>query len=141
MSAENVELVREMLAAFIEADEGLVDSGQLSEFFAPDVVSKAHDLPGADMERDGLHGIDEFLEWRAGWIDMFDDWNNSAEKILDAGANRVVATFHQRGKLRGTDDWVEMRYGIVYTVEEGLITEGTGYATQEEALEAAGLEK
>ena len=50
-----------------------------------------------------------------------------------------MAIFHQRGKPHGSNSWVEMRYGIGYTVEEELITGGNLYATPEDALEAAGL--
>jgi ketosteroid isomerase-like protein len=62
---------------------------------------------------------------------------NSEPKRL-AGADRVVATFHQRGRLRGSDSWVEWHYGIVYVVEAGLITGGRVYPTPEDALKAAG---
>jgi hypothetical protein len=62
---------------------------------------------------------------------------NSEPKRL-AGADRVVATFHQRGRLRGSDSWVEWHYGIVNVVEAGLITGGRLYPTPEEALKAAG---
>jgi hypothetical protein len=41
--------------------------------------------------------------------------------------------------LRGSESSVEMHYGIVYTVEEGLIARARLYGTSEEALEAAGL--
>ena len=60
-------------------------------------------------------------------------------EIIDAGESRVVVTLHQRGKPHGSDSWVEMDYGLVYTVEEGLITRGDFYATPEEALQAVGL--
>ena len=50
-----------------------------------------------------------------------------------------MAIFKQRGRLRGTDDWGDMRYAIVYTVEEVLITRGRMYLNREEGLEAAGL--
>ena len=134
-----MEIVRQCLNRWIEVDEGLADVDSLYEFFAPDVVFKTRDTPEAVVGRDELHGLDEFLEWRAAWIASFDDWNYSAEKLLDAGGNQVVATFHQRGKLRGSDDWIDMRYAIVYTVEEGLITLGRLYVDRDEALEAAGL--
>jgi ketosteroid isomerase-like protein len=55
------------------------------------------------------------------------------------GANRVVVTLYQRGRPRGGDSWVEMHYGLIYTVEEGLIIRVQFYATPGEALEAAGL--
>jgi hypothetical protein len=61
-----------------------------------------------------------------------------AEKILDAGANRVVALFHQRGKpaarLVGRVALRDRLYG-----GGRFITRGKVYATPEEALEAAGL--
>ena len=50
-----------------------------------------------------------------------------------------MATLHQRGKPHGSDSWVEMDYGIVYTVEKGLISRADFYAPPEKALEAAGL--
>ena len=50
-----------------------------------------------------------------------------------------MGTFRQRGKLRGTNDWIDMRYAIVYRLEEGMITGGRLYLNREEGLEAAGL--
>ena len=51
----------------------------------------------------------------------------------------MVVTLFQRGKPRGGDSWVEMNYGLIYTVEDGLITRAHFYPTPEEAREAAGL--
>jgi hypothetical protein len=138
MSRENVEVVRQFLATFIEVDEALVEPGRLHEFFVPDApldLSGIFELAGRRETR----GVDEFLEWRNAWFAAYDDYIYSAEKILDAGANGVVVTFHQQGKPHGSDSWVEMDYAIVYVVEEGLITRGKVYGTHEEALEAAGL--
>jgi ketosteroid isomerase-like protein len=140
MSEENVELVRQSLNRWIEVDEGLADVDSLYEFFAPDAAFESRDLPESLAgSSDVLHGIDAFLEFRANWVESFDDWNYSVEKLLDAGGNQVVGTFRQRGKLRGSDDWIDMRYAIVYTVEEDLITGGRMYLNREEGLEAAGL--
>ena len=72
-------------------------------------------------------------------MEPYDDFLYEPVKIIDAGGNRVVVTLHQRGKPHGSDSWVEMDYGLVYTVEEGLITRADFYATPEKALEAAGL--
>jgi ketosteroid isomerase-like protein len=140
MSEENVELVRQCLNRWIEVDEGLADVDRLYEFFAEDALFVSRDLPDTLAGRsDVLHGIDEFLQFRAAWIGSFDDWSYCAEQILDAGGNTVVGTFRQRGKLRGSDDWIDMRYAIVYTIEKGLITGGRLYVNREEGLEAAGL--
>jgi ketosteroid isomerase-like protein len=134
MSQENVELAQAALAAFKEVDEGLVAPERLEEFIARDVVTTFSGF----MEETTLRGFDEFLEWRAAWIEPYDEWSYKPEKILDAGA-RVVVTLHQRGKPHGSDSWVDMRYGMVYTVEEGLISRVEFFETPEEALEAAGL--
>jgi len=135
MSQENVELARAALTAFVEVDEALVDRQHLNEFFAPDAIAN---LSGVLNEEATLR-MDEFLAWRAAWMEPYDDWRYEHERILDAGETQVVVTLHQRGKLHDTDSWVEMRYGLVYTVEAGLIRRAAFYATPEQALEAGGL--
>jgi hypothetical protein len=50
-----------------------------------------------------------------------------------------LSRFTSGGKPHDSDSWVEMHYGLVYTVEEGLISRTQFYATPEDALEAAGL--
>jgi ketosteroid isomerase-like protein len=119
-------------------DEGPRDVQQLHEYFTPDAVFDLSTFSGWPGEP-GIRGLDAFVAFRNTWMEPYDDWSYEAEKILDAGTNRVVTIFHQRGKPRGSDSWIEMRYGIVYSVEEGLISRGQVYATPEEALEAVGL--
>ena len=146
MSQENVEVVRDFLNTFLEVDEGLADPQQLTELAAPDatfdlgafsaVVERSE---ARSAKRSEMRSLDDFLQFRAAWIEPYADWSYEAEKIVDAGANRVLVTLYQRGKPHGSESWVEMHYGIVYTVEEGLIRRAEFYATPEEALEAAGL--
>jgi ketosteroid isomerase-like protein len=136
MSGDNAELARAALAAFIEVDEGLIHPQRLEEFFARDVVTT---FSGLMEEETTLRGFDEFLQWRAAWIEPYDDWSYEPKKIIDAGANQVVVTLHQRGRPHGSDSWVEMDYGLVYAFEEGLISRVEFHATPDEALEAAGL--
>ena len=138
MSEENIEVVRQSLNRWVEVDEGLADVDSLYEFIAPEAVFESRDLPDS-FGRGGQVDLDGFLEIRATWIESYDDWSYSAEKILDAGGDTVVGTFRQRGKLRGTNDWIDMRYAIVYRLEEGMITGGRLYLNREEGLEAAGL--
>ena len=45
----------------------------------------------------------------------------------------------QHGSLRGSSAEVEMRYGAVYTVNEGVILRADAYSPSERALEAVGL--
>ena len=139
MSQENVEIVRAALNAFAELDEGLVGPEQMAEFFAQDPITTFSGFEAFLGKQRTLHGADEFLKFRAAWMEPYDDFIYEPVKIIDAGANRVVATLHQRGKPHGSDSWVEMDYGLVYTVEDGLISRADFYATPEKALEAAGL--
>jgi ketosteroid isomerase-like protein len=136
MSRENVELARALLNAFAELDEGLVGPERIEEFMAQDVITTFSGFGFLDEQT--LRGW-EFLEFRAAWMEPYDDFMYEPKEILDAGANRVVVTLHQRGKPHGSDSWVEMDYGIVYVVEERLIRRAEFYATPEEALDAAGL--
>jgi ketosteroid isomerase-like protein len=62
-----------------------------------------------------------------------------AAELVDADDDRVVAVIRQRGRLRGTGSWVELRFGIVCTLAEGMIQRMEAFTTPDEALEAVGL--
>jgi ketosteroid isomerase-like protein len=136
MSKENVELAQAALNAFVELDEDLVGPERVAQFVGPDPITT---FSGFLEEQTTLHGVDEFLEFRAAWMEPYDDFSYEPVKIIDAGGNRVVVILHQRGKTHDSESWVEMDYGLVYTFEEGLIARADFYATPEQALEAAGL--
>jgi ketosteroid isomerase-like protein len=138
MSQENVQLVQRALAAWEEVDGGDAGSERLGEFFASDVVWDMRAFSGW-LERGELRGIAEFLAFRDSWTAAYDEWSYWAESIVEGGEDRVVTTMNQRGKLADSDSWVGLRYGIVYTVEGGLIRRAAVYASPEEALEAGGL--
>ena len=132
MSEENVEIVRRVTTEFTETHQ------VLPELVAPDFVWDLSSWPAWSGPQE-FHGRDEFLRFFADWIDAYAEWDQEIEGVIDAGGNQVVETTRQRGRLRGSDSWIDWRYGIVYTVEEGLIRRGKLYGTPEEALEAAGL--
>ena len=137
MSQENVEIVRQFLAMFAELDEGLAGPERLLEFVAQDAIATFSGFGFLDDQT--VRGRSGFLELRASWMEPYDDFMYEPLRFLDAGANRLVVTFHQRGKPHGSDSWVGLDYGIVYTVEEGLIRRADFYAPPEKALEGAGL--
>jgi ketosteroid isomerase-like protein len=136
MSQENVELVRQALATWAEFDQGRAGRESLDQFFAPDAIWDLGTFTGWP-DQAVFRGLDGFLEWRNAWTEAYDDWGYAVEEIVDGGESEVVATFRQRGKPRGSDSWVEMRYGIVYTVKQGVIQRSRAYADADEALEAA----
>ncbi len=131
MSQENVEIVQRAIAEFDE-------SRRLSEVFAPDFVWDVRTLRGYPEPME-FHGQDGFFEFLKGWVEAYDEWDNEIEDVLDAGGSQVVALVHQRGRPHGSKAWLELHYGLLYTVEEGLIRRVEVYGTPEETLEAAGL--
>lgn len=138
VSKENVELVRAALAAWREVDCGNADLQELTTFFAPDGAWDLGTFSGWPDQRE-FRGLDEFLQFREAWAEPYDEWSYEVDEIHDAGGHRVVATFHQRGRLRGSDSWIEQRYAIVYTIEGGMIQHAQVYVSADEALEAARL--
>jgi len=131
MSEENAEIVRRATTEFTETH-------QVPELVAPDFVWDLSPWPAWTGQRE-FQGRDGFMDFFGEWIGAYEEWDQEVEGVIDAGGSQVVETTRQRGRLRGSDSWVEWRYGIVYTVEQGLIRRGKLYATAEEALEAAGL--
>jgi hypothetical protein len=112
MSQENVALSRAALNWFAQLDEGLVGTEEWGEFFTQDALATFSGF--GVMDEQMFRGL-EFLEFRAAWMEPYDDYSYEPVKIIGAGGNRVVVTLHQRGKPHGSDSWVEMDYGLVYT--------------------------
>ena len=133
MSEENVEVVRRLNAAF-QGDENRPPS----DFLAPDAVWDMNSFEGWP-DRGEYRGPEEYAAFIDAWVAPYDDWAYEVEELIDAGETQVVAKLYQRGRPRGSAGWIDQRYGIVYTVERGLVQRAQVYATVDEALEAASL--
>jgi ketosteroid isomerase-like protein len=131
MSQENVEMVRRVLTEFTETQ-------QLSELVAPNLVWHAGSW-SAWSGAPEFHGRDGFMQFFAEWTDAYEEWTQEIERLIDGGETQVVVTTLQRGRLRDSHSWVELRAAFLYTIENGLLQRAEVYATLEEALEAAGL--
>ena len=116
MSQENVEVVRQFLAAFVEVDEGLAEPQRLSQFITPDFTASGP--PGWPGPRE-FRGLDEFLRFRAEWMEPYDDWRYDIRRSLTRertgswgyftnAANRVTAT---RGSTWITASSIRSRRG------------------------------
>src|SRR4249919_1817183 len=113
MSQENVEVVERVLEEFVA-------TGQFSDEIAADVIWDVSTFRGWPDQL-VFHGFDGFTEFLNAWREPYDDWSMAVEQILDADGDRVVAALAQRGRLRGSDTDVGLRYGVVYTVEDGQV--------------------
>jgi ketosteroid isomerase-like protein len=132
MSQENVEIVRKLLTEFATTHKAV------ARLTTPDSVWDMGTFRGwPDVpEYVGPNGFDEFF---AKWTDPYEDWDMDLDDLRDAGNDRVLAIVTQRGRLRETDDWVELRFGLIITLTAGLVSHTEAFATRAEALEAAGL--
>jgi ketosteroid isomerase-like protein len=131
MSEDNVEIVRSGLGVF-------TSTGELSAAIAPDLVWDMSTFQG--WPEDPLyHRREGFGGFLAAWRDPYDDWSLSVEQVLDAGGDQVVALVTQRGRPHGSDSEVHLRYGLVFSLDDGLIRRIQAYATAAEAMEAVGL--
>jgi ribosomal protein S18 acetylase RimI-like enzyme len=72
----------------------------------------------------------------AEWTAAYSEWTYEVEDVIDADESRVVATILQRGRLKGSDAWVDLRVAFLFIVEDGLVRRIEVYASPEQALEA-----
>ncbi len=131
MSHANVEVIRRGYAIF-------ADTGELpTEIMTPDFVwdmSKFRDWP----ERQTYEGIEGAQAFMRDWLDAWDDWSLGLEELHDAG-DKVVAIMRQRGRSKTSGLSVDMTFGQVWTLRDGMQTRMEMYADPAEALEAVGL--
>jgi ketosteroid isomerase-like protein len=132
VSQENLEIVRRALSKFGDTQQ-IAD-----ELFAPDWCFDASNFQGWPGQQ-RFTGIQEFGDFFASWTEPYTDWVQEIEQIRDAGPDQVVAMCRQRARLRNSGSWVDLRYGLLYMLSEGLIQGIQLYTPPEDALEAVGL--
>jgi ketosteroid isomerase-like protein len=132
MSQENVEVVLDQYAATNERDFRRVMS-----YYDDDVELVARE----PWLRTGVFkGREAVGSWFGDWLSTFDRearFDVKEARELENGAVLVVADHHARGRASG----VEVRGTViwVYRLRGGKITRVEGFASREQALEAAGL--
>ena len=129
MSGEDVAIVRRMYDAFRSGDaEGALDH------FAPDVTVCTPTRPDAVVGK----GREALAQTIASWVESFDDWREEIEAIRDLG-DHVLVEAKQIGRGKGSGAEVELRYALIYQIEDGKIGSMTFYDGVAQALEAVGL--
>jgi ketosteroid isomerase-like protein len=130
MLQENVEIVRTAYDAFARGDMPTV-LGQLD----PTVVSyTASPLPDPGEYR----GHEGFLRWVENWTAAFDQFAMDAEEYTDVGQN-VVVRARQRATGASSGTPVEQTFWLLHVFRNGRISRIGIHATEDQALEAAGL--
>jgi ketosteroid isomerase-like protein len=137
MSQENVEVVRRLFEVFRKG----MERGDLGAWFDSEDLADDFEwitppgVPGLGTYR----GREGFLEFMRIWTEDFEDWSVELERLIDAGDDRVVGLFHQRGIGKGSGVPVELHQALVYELERGRVIRMRNYIDPAEALEAAGL--
>jgi ketosteroid isomerase-like protein len=126
VSQEEIERTR---AAF----ESLAQTGEFDpDWFDPDVRWHLRaDLPDSET----LVGRDRLMQFLSEWTEAFQEPRFDVEELIDAG-DRVVAVLRMRGRVRGSDQEVDMPEAHVYKRLNGKTVEAWEYGTKAEALES-----
>jgi ketosteroid isomerase-like protein len=130
MSQENVERVREAMAAYNRSDfDAAVElfDAEIEWVFPP------------SMDAESCHGPDEIKRHWRGVDEAFDEFRVEPQEFLDGGERVAVrARFRGRGKASGAELDEEM-FHHVFSFREGRIVRIEHLADWAEALKAAGL--
>jgi ketosteroid isomerase-like protein len=128
MSQENVATIRRLSEAYSTGDPGWVG------FYSPDVEGHMwSSRPNAATVHRGIEGIKEIAGLFA---DRFDDLRWDRELVIDAGGDRVVVLFHQRGRSKEDGRWVEAQVAGVFSLRDGKVIRVRSYPTWNDALES-----
>jgi ketosteroid isomerase-like protein len=112
------------------------DLSPLKPYLAPDVEwGAAGAFPGLARSYRGLEGMDE---WMATVRSSFSSFSATTERVISDEEDRIVLVEHLRAVGRESGAEVEMRIYAVYDIADGRITRRRAFATEEEALAAAG---
>jgi ketosteroid isomerase-like protein len=129
MSRENVELVRQCLAA-----RDLGDYRAAQELFHPDLVVDLTARPDGRVYR----GREEAAEAMRAWVAVWDDYSYEPQEVIDAG-DEVVVFFRETGRGKESGILTEFLGATVWTVEKGRVVRTKTYADRRQALEAVGV--
>src|SRR5829696_5139186 len=132
MSEENVDIVRNMTAAFNRGD---LDTW--SEGLADDIDHRA--VEGSLDDHGPILGREAVLAYMQDWLDMFDDLRAEPVELINAGKDRVIAVTRISGRAKLSGVETDLTYAALYTIRDGKVARGREFWTRDEALEAAGL--
>ena len=83
--------------------------------------------PGIPGFRQVYKGRDEFLDFMSTWTEDFEDFSIELERLIDAGDDRVVGLFHQRGIGKGSGAPVELHTALVHELQDGQVVRMRNY--------------
>jgi ketosteroid isomerase-like protein len=145
MSEENVEIVRRTIEI---AEEGVRTGDHGAAFdrcVAQGLITSNLEVMGGRRGGTGVAGLADvvgregYVEFLRTFTEDFEDYASEYEQIIDAGNDRVVVVTSTQGTGKGSRVRVEMRAGMVFTLEAGCVVRITLFIKPDEALKAAGV--
>ncbi len=133
MSQENVEIVRAHIEAFRQGDV----PGTLS-YFDPYVV---WDPSRVWLDFSVANGREEVTQTIRHYIGAFEDYEFGAQRLTDLGSGAVLALLSEEGRGKSSGVPVRQSFAALYTVIDGRIARATFFPSEDQALEAAGLQE
>ena len=129
MSQEAIDVARAAFEQFARGDfSSIADLPDEFELVLAPEMPDAGTYQGAAARR-----------WVAAWVDSFDRLTQEPVEFIDAGDNRVLTEFIQRGWTGGSDVPVELRTWSLLTVRDGDPVRNALFQNRRDAHEAAGL--
>ena len=131
MSQENVEIVR---AGFEALNRGDID-GMLSH------LTEDHEWRPPSYAIDGVIflGHEGYVAWFEGVRDRWRSARFTPAAFSDAGDRHVIAEVRAEVIARASGTPVDQVFWTVHSMDDGKVTRTEAFASEAEALEAAGL--
>ena len=131
MSAENIEIVRQVMEAVVRRDVETVES------FAADAVR--FDSALAASEGRAFAGPSAVRDYFAAFDEAFDDVRIELEEVLGTDGDSLILRARVTGRGRGSGIAVDQDYFQVWTIAEGKVQRLVSRSDLPSALDAAGL--
>ena len=145
MSEENVEIVRRAFEVLEEGVRTRDPGAAFDKCVAQGLINSDLEVMGGRRGGTGVAGLDDvagregYVEFLRTFTEDFEDYAAENEQIIDAGNDRVVVITSAQGTGKESRVPVEMRNGMVFTLEAGCVVRITLFIKPDDALEAAGL--
>jgi ketosteroid isomerase-like protein len=111
---------------------GARDFDSVMSRYARDAVFVASETGLGPFE--GRAAIRDFFE---DFVGAYEDFELEAQEVRDLGGGVAFSVIVQRGRVRGSTAWVQLRLATVATWVDGLIERHTGYGDIDQGRAAA----
>jgi SnoaL-like domain len=128
MSADRIQLVEDLNRAFNSREDW-------TRFY--DTEAELH-TPPEWLDQSVYRGHDGLREVLNLWTESFDEYQWSQERLIE-GDDAIVGLYHQRGRIKGVDSWIEQPIGCVYRFRGDKVSRLDVFFSWDAAITAAGV--